>query len=280
VKASIRKALKGALKNDLIWFLCKPVIKIGELLKQSRTQNEWIGNQVHLKTILNEPIVKNGPFKGLKYPDYKSFGSAVFPKIIGSYEKEITPVIETILRSDYSVIFDIGAAEGYYAIGLALKMPGLTVFAYDIDMASRKYCRKMAEINNVSERVIIYGECTDETLRSFDFKNKALIISDCEGYEKHLFNKSNLSNLINCDILIEVHDCIDITISDYLESLFSGTHTLEKYKSMDDIEKAKTYLYPETADLDLQTRKEIFSEKRPGIMEWYWLQPKVNINYL
>ena len=36
------------------------------------------------KQVFPQKIVSGGPFKGLKYPDYTSCGSAIFSKLLGT----------------------------------------------------------------------------------------------------------------------------------------------------------------------------------------------------
>lgn len=86
--------------------------------------------------------------------------------------------------------------------------------------------------------------CSPETLKTYDFSTKSLIFSDCEGYEDVLFDKLNLTNLINCDIIIECHDVIKEGITDRMISLFKDTHDIEviesKLKSISDYESLKS----------------------------------------
>src|SRR5438876_11547620 len=63
--------------------------------------------------------VSNGSFRGMAYVP-EAVGSSLLPKLIGSYEQEITPAIEEMVAKRPPRIIDIGAAEGYYAVGLAL----------------------------------------------------------------------------------------------------------------------------------------------------------------
>lgn len=214
--------------------------------------------------------VLNGPFKGLRYSSLDAVGSALWPKLLGSYEKELHAIIYSFCRKQYSIIIDIGCAEGYYAIGFARRIPTSKIIAYDTDDKARRLCRKMARLNGVEKRVVIKALCDSGELKEFNFNRngRGLIISDCEGYESQLFNASNVSNLKRCDLLIETHDFIDIYISTYIANLFSKTHDIIRIKSIDDIEKAKTYSFPETVDLDLNTKKFLYGESRPAIMEW------------
>lgn len=106
------------------------------------------------------------------------------------------------------------------------------------------------------------------------FTGKGLIICDCEGYEKVLFNRDNLPNLRHCDLLIELHDCHDPEISAYITTLFRDTHELTLIPSVDDVFKAIRYRYPEAEGLDAVARKELFAERRHSAMEWAYIKAK------
>jgi hypothetical protein len=60
--------------------------------------------------------VANGPFKGLRYPSVHTFGSALFPKLLGSYESELHPVLGGMMGNGYTTVVDIGCGEGYCAV--------------------------------------------------------------------------------------------------------------------------------------------------------------------
>jgi precorrin-6B methylase 2 len=284
LKSLIKRALLPLIRNDKSWKVLRRFVVAGAYMNNHREQ--MIRDRNPLLTVNQEEkefdflfpakSVLHGPFKGLKYPYFSSVCSMLYPKLIGSYEKELHPFINRFLQTNYSEILDIGCAEGYYAIGFSLNKPDTKVFAFDIDENARNLCYEMARANGVTNRVNINASCTADDLKEFKFSGKALIISDCEGYEMRLFTEENVSNLRNCDILIETHDFININITSYLIELFAQTHNVEVIKSIDDIEKAKTYLYPETEQLNLQQRKDLFAECRPGVMEWLVCTPKSN----
>src|SRR5262249_9942295 len=139
--------------------------------------------------------------------------STLFPKLLGSYERELQPIMQTICGTDYRQIIDVGCAEGYYAVGLAMRIPSAAVYAFDTDENALVLCKSMACLNGVESRVITGSFCSAETLSLIDFTGECLIISDCEGYEKELFASWNAPRLEGCDLLIEIHDFIDINIS-------------------------------------------------------------------
>ena len=200
-----------------------------------------------LREICPDLVVRHGPFAGMKYPTGQSFGSALFPKLLGSYESEIHSIIESICSQPYTEIIDIGCGEGYYAVGLALRIPTAVVYAYDTVAAACRFCAEMADLNGVGGRVILGSFCDESVVRSLPVTGRGLIISDCEGYEKTLFSADLASYLADFDLLVETHDFIDIGISEGLVRLFQSSHEIMTIKSVDDIEKAKRYQFNEIA---------------------------------
>ena len=54
---------------------------------------------------------------------------------------------------------------------------------------------------------------------------------DCEGYEKELFTVETIPFLSNTDLLIEMHDIFDASISSTVLPLFSESHKLKIFYS-------------------------------------------------
>lgn len=218
--------------------------------------------------------VQNGPFKGMLYPHSKSIGSSFFPKILGSYESELHEIIKKITETNYKSIVDIGCAEGYYAVGLAMKLKSTEIYAYDTNPEAIKLCKEMCKINNVNlERFNFGHKCTPDTLKSLKLKN-SLIICDCEGYEKEIFDQKFIESIKENDFLIETHDCIDINISTQIYKVLKETHKIKIVQSIDDILKAKYYDYDELEGYSLDEKKTLLGEKRKSIMEWFFAVPK------
>jgi hypothetical protein len=269
--------------NDALWFVTAPFAQIGHKMVKIRLdieahQKAQFQQRRLLKLLQNElsaRTVLRGPFFGLKYPESSAVGSAFIPKILGTYESEIHPFLEEICLKQYSEIINIGSGEGYYAVGLALRMPKSKIYAFDPDADAQILTRKMAEINNVSKDISIDSYCTPEYLVNFKFTGRGLIVCDCEGCEMHLFRKA-IRALEHCTLLIEAHDYLDLNISSELRSLFSTTHFIKSVFSIDDVHKASKYCLPETKDFSIQDKLYLFGEGRPSIMEWLYLKPKLD----
>ena len=91
--------------------------------------------------------------------------------------------MERINPSKFDGIIDIGAAEGYYAVGLALTYPFLPIIAYEQDAGARNLISEMAKLNGVERKIEIRGYCEPTNL-IHDLKNKNMfILMDVEGYE-------------------------------------------------------------------------------------------------
>ena len=107
--------------------------------------------------------VQHGPFAGMKYVD-QAVCSCYAPKLVGCYEAELHDVLERAITGDYSTLIDVGCAEGYYAVGLACRLPNKKVYAFDLDPRARELCTEMAKLNGVGDQVIVGAACNTEVL--------------------------------------------------------------------------------------------------------------------
>ena len=224
-----------------------------------------------IRQLFSNGVVRHGPFAGLRYAELTSVGSALYPKLLGSYESELHPWMHEVCEAGYSEIIDVGCAEGYYAVGLALRVPDAMVYAYDLWDGAQRLCAAFAELNQVADRMSVRSLFTADELRDIRIRRRGLIICDCEGGENDIFTEQTRNCFVDWDLLIETHDFMDITISTRMADLFRDTHERRSILSVDDIQKAKTYNYPELEGLDLATRRAILAEFRPTLMEWQFL---------
>ena len=283
----MRSSIKGIgsrmIRHDVVWKWVKATLVKGvhylerERRKWEETRRslpEHVIADKAIETFIPDLRIRHGIFQGMRYPQIRSVESALFPKLLGSYERELQPVLERICGQGYREIVNIGCAEGYYAVGLAMRIPGARVHAFDINPEAIRLCREMAALNQVSERVITGAFCDAAVLQGMRLAGKTLVVCDCEGYEKELFTTATVKLLAPHDVLVEVHDGVDITFSTYIRRLFEPTHRVEVIESLDDIKKARTYAYPELESYDLPTRKILVGEGRPHIMEWFFIQSR------
>jgi len=187
--------------------------------------------------------VSGGPFAGLVYPDQEPLTLA--PKLLGIYERELHPAIEAAIAAQPDVIVNVGAADGYYAVGLARRCPDATVIAYEADARQRELCRRVAAANGV--QIDIRG-----TAGPGDLDGAALVVMDCEGCERALLQP------LPATVIVELHDFLDPGVGDAIAARFADTHT---------VVLVPTAPQPPANEL-------LLSEYRPGPMRWAVITPR------
>jgi lipopolysaccharide biosynthesis glycosyltransferase len=223
--------------------------------------------------------VSNGPFKGMMYPSAESVGSAMLPKLAGSYEIEISKMFTAEFLSQFSDFFDIGCAEGYYAIGAATIAPSLSVHAYDINSHALALCRAMANLNGVANRVDLGEKFTLAKLarvKESGKVGKCLILVDCEGAEAAIFSSESYGErwaLQDCMLIIESHDFLRPGMADHIIKFFAGSHRLKRILAVGDLLRPSYCSSFIPNDCDRETASLILAEKRPAPMEWLVFEP-------
>lgn len=223
-----------------------------------------------VRTITSESgwVVQDGPFKTMRYVP-QAVGSTLVPKLLGSYEAELHPTLQTIIERNYKTIIDIGCAEGYYAVGLALKNSATKVHAFDIDDRAKQLCQNMAELNGVAARVVIESECTHQKLQALGGE-RCLIICDCEGCEFELLQPSHISNLKYCDLLVELHETIKPGVTNEMLDRFGQTHDI----SLVDSHERDPNDYPQLHRFSLLNQRVALVEFRDEGMQWAFMTAK------
>jgi hypothetical protein len=277
----LRKFLESLVASDGCWSIMESLggarlHKLAKLRNRELKRRRYWEVHARIRRKIEEKglQVHNGPFSGMRYTTFASRGSALLPKLLGTYENELHATLESMPLSEFSTIVDIGCAEGYYAVGLALRCGRAKVFAYDIEERSRDLCRSMAESNNVSDRVTILGECTPQMMTRHDFSQGGLIVSDCEGYERVLFTSETSPHLGKAHILIELHETEGEDLAGQIRTAFSDTHEFRLIPSMTDEEKAKSCTSEFVNMDDLFESRVAFEEMRGKRMNWAVLTPK------
>jgi hypothetical protein len=218
----------------------------------------------------NGLTVTRGPFAGMRYLEgFERTSGDLVAKLTGAYERELHGAIGEWVAAGPEHVIDIGCAEGYYAVGLALAIPGATVYAFDIDEQARARCAQLAELNGVADRVRVAGECTPGVLNGFPERGVALL-SDCEGAEVDVLDPSRAPRLAGWSLLVELHEFIDASIPDTLSGRFENTHEIGTI----DGEDRQADELPELDFMTQRQREAVLSERRPGPMRWAQMRPR------
>jgi hypothetical protein len=165
--------------------------------------------------------VAGGLFAGMRLLPRASEG-CMLPKLLGCYEAELQPHLSRLAEAAPDLVLNIGCAEGWYAVGMALLLPDAEVAAFDLDPAARGLCREMAVLNNVSARVAI-----GDTFRTADFAayrdRRVLVLCDIEGAERDLLDPLAAPDLRGFDLIVEAHDARE-PVAAMLAERFAATH--------------------------------------------------------
>lgn len=217
--------------------------------------------------------VRSGAFRGMKYLK-ESSSSVLAPKLLGIYERELHDTIEEAIALPIQLVVDIGAAEGYYCTGLAMRMPNTRVIAYEMHEPAHALIRELATLNHVEDRVEIRGACTIGELNSvLDDSVTTLVLCDAEGAEAFLLDPIRIAGLRKAFVLVEVHDFILEGLREVLSSRFDETHSIEhilaepRGRSEFPFSSLITKRFPGYVDFAV-------SDCRPPGMSWFWMEPK------
>jgi hypothetical protein len=198
----------------------------------------------------------------------EAHSSALLPKVLGTYEAEVQPTVEAAVSRGYDLVIDIGAAEGYYAVGLALRMPQARVVAYEADPDAQARCRELIALNRMADRIDLRGTFDPAAAGEFAGR-RAFVVCDVDGFEVELFTPARAAVWSRADLLIELHDFLGVPCRDRVLGAFAATHTAEVFDSR--LRPADAS--PLTAGLPPADRLLAVDEIRPP-QQWVFLRSR------
>ena len=217
--------------------------------------------------------VQAGPFAGMVFPGFAiERGELVVAQLLGAYERELHPAIKEVIDHGYDQVVDIGASDGYYAVGLARSLPASTVYAYELNPFPTRVCQRLAEANDVADRVIVRGECRLADLQKLPTA-RTFVLSDCEGCERTLMDPDAVPLLRRSSLIVELHEHVEPSIEDTIRRRFSSSHDIEIVHS----EPRYIMEYPvlgEIPNVSYIDQAIALSEWRPCPMKWAVMNPK------
>jgi precorrin-6B methylase 2 len=219
-------------------------------------------------------IIQYGAFQGMKLSKETWWGkSDLGSQCLGLYEKEILDFIKNITTHQYENFIDIGAADGYYGIGMLLAKKCKQSICFEISKEGRKTIQKNSIANGVAENIYIQSEASTQSIAAISdavFKN-SLIMIDIEGSEFDLLNEKIFEKFSNSTILIEIHNWVDNFEEKYTALLRNSFihHIVEVIKR---VERPTLHL-EELRDFTDDNRLLLISERRPCVMRFLKLTP-------
>lgn len=217
--------------------------------------------------------ILSGPFTGTRYT-HTSYGSAYYPKIFGTYEKELFNLWTFENLKIFQTIVDIGCAEGYYLAGIShilsqRKDVRPKLIGYDINASALEEAARLLDLN----KVYYYQLKTSGYERDLAIiKQPSLLICDTEGNEREILNPNEIKSLLRMHILVEVHDEPNSNDTfDLLKKRFSSSHHITLYvfqdRSIHDFPRLK---WPRISD---NLKMKLIHEGRKYGKCWLFMKP-------
>lgn len=257
---TIGRTLEWICRNHPEWTPAAVEVRRAEL-------SRWVWQQ-------HGQQVAHGPFKGLRLMDGLQWGEADKGVMcLGLYEREVVDDI-LALPTRITHFIEIGAAAGYYGIGLLLSGRFQRSTCFETEAQSRQILAHNARLNGVAARIRILGEAGPsfhEELDPRDLRDAVLLV-DVEGREFDLLGEASFLALSDCVIYIELHDWFHPDGMQRLERLrrcCSATHTWREIRTgARDLGQ-----FPELDVLCDSDRWLLCSEGRARAMKWARLDP-------
>lgn len=220
-------------------------------------------------------VVQTGPFQGMHLTrDIAWADTKLSPQLLGCYEMELHEFIEKCIEAKPKVVVNVGCAEGYYAVGLAHRLPDATVYAIEGDETSVDIAKAAAERNGVK---LVFGEDVDKVFAAPD-----LIVMDCEGHEVLYLDLEKFPSLRTAVIIVEIHEMpagstyfpdgqptAQIIVDRFREThkivaLFEGPRNPNQFKCLHCISSLERWM--------------AVQEGRPCLMCWFIMVPREKLD--
>ncbi|MDH0898491.1 hypothetical protein N5C12_03845 [Comamonas aquatica] len=216
-----------------------------------------------------------GPFKGMKLSEDNWWGKLdLGSQCLGLYEKELLEIISKFKKNEFTTLIDIGAADGYYAVGMLFSGKVQHAICFEQSQKGRETIQRNFEYNNSPGKINILEEANIVSLSKISnyLTNKTFVIIDIEGAEFNLLTDDILNKLHLCTIFIEIHNWIE-NFNFLYENLLMRADKYFEINIVDRLERS-TINIEELRDFTDDNRLLLTSERRPCMMRFLILKPK------
>lgn len=220
-------------------------------------------------------IVQSGLFKGLSLDGESNISQGPLAmKLFGLYEKVVFDKIAEC--APFGDIVNLGAADGYFSLGLLKAGMGQRSICFEITESGRAAVRRNAQRNGLADRVVVLGAADAQLatrLAEVDFKvERALVLCDIEGAEFTVLSRDVLQALGGATLIVELHDRIHSGKPDQRDALIANLPANCRHKVIKTIPPDWAGITDIEALSD-NDRALVLSEGRRAIGEWLVVTP-------
>ena len=228
--------------------------------------------RAELTTLVGERCahtIQTGPFAGMICVPWWCWGDGDhLPKLLGTYESELYDIAEQQITARPDFILNVGCAEGFWGLGLAMRTQVPTMLV-DINPLALEIAETNAAANSLTN-VSYSNDCSASNIQhQLDQAQHPFMVMDCEGHEEQYLDITAVPALIRTTILLESHDCFRPGMTDLITSRFAATHDITAIT-----QGAKNPYVDVVADLGDHDKMLMCMEGRPSTMTWLYLVPK------
>ena len=222
--------------------------------------------------------VQAGPFAGMVYPANRAAATGICPAMaLGIWEKELHPTIERIREMQPGVVINVGAAGGYYAVGLLLTGITPRVVAFEMDPEMSRQLLDLAQLNRcVGPQLDIRGACDPVSLQSVlltESRSTVVVLMDVEGYERVLLDPDQVPALRHAYILVEMHNVSHPTTTVEVIEAMKATHQIHRIAQQDRHRGDIPFWDAVLAILPWRSVNAAVGDMRGEVQHWLWMTP-------
>ena len=183
------RSINGLELRDMTYWqmnISEANIYVQELLSKGLASRDLLLLAAHYRRLdleqdllkRTQSIIVDGIFKGVKHTGC-AHGSLLCPKILGTYEKEISAEIIR-LSNDKDCFIEIGCAEGYYTTGIGVVTDIPSIIGVDISPPALIEAKKSAEINLIGQKCSFFE---DLKVAASAVRGRTFAMIDVDGSE-------------------------------------------------------------------------------------------------
>ena len=194
--------------------------------------------------------------------------------LLGLYDQEVLASL-TQLPKKYQYFIDIGAADGYYGVGVIVGKFFKKSFCYEISEQGQKTIEANAKINDVTAKIEIRGKAVSNFYKDFSQNeaDQSVLFVDIDGGEFELFSSEIFEKFKNSVVFFELHEWLFPDGKERLERLKNDAEKHFKITTLTTTSRDLS-VFEELREMSDSDRWLICSERRPRLMTWWRLDPK------